>query len=445
MCGFFVSIVMVLSVLKRPIILKKKFGLLSALLAAIATITIWTSFLNNETYRTISAVGGMIAGAGWAMMVLVWGERLSCLGEEMVEFSVPLSFTLAFLIYIVLLVFKGWFSMIADALLPAVSMLFAFRPAIDNTTVPDEADRKPNTLLCEFGHSFARIATLCLLMGMLWFQFSYFRLLSTPNIANDRFLHYLIPFTISSVLSVYVFVFCIKRSRHLDFTLTFRLGLPFILFSYIILYFDFGSSLLHIFAYTVNFIGMFSVQLSFWVATPKYISRSGMSSYILFGGLAAGEALGIFLGTRYGLFVIDNVTQNNIMQVSLVFFAVLLSFVMIVGFNPNWSFFCVGHCTAFPIDDAFNGKKKKEIKDLPSENITLLFERQAEELRRDFNLSSRETEIAALLLAGRSRPYIRDELIISLNTVHSHVSNIYTKCGVHSQQEFMDLMKNKAL
>ena len=34
----------------------------------------------------------------------------------------------------------------------------------------------------------------------------------------------------------------------------------------------------------------------------------------------------------------------------------------------------------------------------------------------------------------------RDELIISLNTVHSHASSIYAKCGVHSQREFMDLM-----
>ena len=60
--------------------------------------------------------------------------------------------------------------------------------------------------------------------------------------------------------------------------------------------------------------------------------------------------------------------------------------------------------------------------------------------QRRYGLSSRETEVAALLLAGRSRPYIRDELVISLNTVHSHVSNIYAKCGVHSQREFMDLL-----
>lgn len=50
-----------------------------------------------------------------------------------------------------------------------------------------------------------------------------------------------------------------------------------------------------------------------------------------------------------------------------------------------------------------------------------------------------EAQIAALLLESRSRPYIRDELVISLNTVHTHARSIYSKCGVHSQREFMEL------
>ena len=65
-------------------------------------------------------------------------------------------------------------------------------------------------------------------------------------------------------------------------------------------------------------------------------------------------------------------------------------------------------------------------------------------MQHEFGLTKRETEIAAMLLAGRSRPYIRDELIISLNTVHTHAKNILAKCGVHSQQELMDLARSHA-
>ena len=74
------------------------------------------------------------------------------------------------------------------------------------------------------------------------------------------------------------------------------------------------------------------------------------------------------------------------------------------------------------------------------EELASIFEKTAEELQLRYGLTERETQIAALLLSGRSRPSIRDELVISLNTVHAHARNIYSKCGVHSQQEFMDFV-----
>lgn len=55
-------------------------------------------------------------------------------------------------------------------------------------------------------------------------------------------------------------------------------------------------------------------------------------------------------------------------------------------------------------------------------------------------LSPRETEVFELLVKGRSAPFIRDELCISLNTVTSHIKHIYTKLGVHTRQELIDLV-----
>ena len=150
----------------------------------------------------------------------------------------------------------------------------------------------------------------------------------------------------------------------------------------------------------------------------------------------AAEGIGIFVGTWYGLFVIDGVTAANVMNESLLFFVGVLLVAMVVGFNPRWSFFRTRGRWAEDSDKSVRSGDEGS----PAEDIAQLFERRAEELQRTYGLSHRETEVAALLLAGRSRPYIRDELIISLNTVHSHASSIYAKCGVHSQREFMDLM-----
>ena len=111
---------------------------------------------------------------------------------------------------------------------------------------------------------------------------------------------------------------------------------------------------------------------------------------------------------------------------------------MVVGFNPRWSFFRMSPRWSGRDDKAEGGAADSTS---TADDIIALLAHQAEEMSATYGLSNRETEVAELLLAGRSRPYIRDELIISLNTVHAHARNIYAKCGVHSQQEFMDLLR----
>jgi DNA-binding CsgD family transcriptional regulator/pimeloyl-ACP methyl ester carboxylesterase len=50
-------------------------------------------------------------------------------------------------------------------------------------------------------------------------------------------------------------------------------------------------------------------------------------------------------------------------------------------------------------------------------------------------LSHREIEVLRLLAVGRSNQDIADELVISLNTVRRHVSNIFDKTGVANRAE----------
>jgi len=50
-------------------------------------------------------------------------------------------------------------------------------------------------------------------------------------------------------------------------------------------------------------------------------------------------------------------------------------------------------------------------------------------------LSQRELEVLRLLAAGKSNQQIADELVISLNTVRRHVSNVFDKTGVANRTE----------
>lgn len=62
-------------------------------------------------------------------------------------------------------------------------------------------------------------------------------------------------------------------------------------------------------------------------------------------------------------------------------------------------------------------------------------------LAETHGLSGREREILGYLARGRSQPYIREELVLSKNTVATHVKHIYQKLDVHSRQELLDLFE----
>jgi len=54
---------------------------------------------------------------------------------------------------------------------------------------------------------------------------------------------------------------------------------------------------------------------------------------------------------------------------------------------------------------------------------------------QDFNLSPREKEILASLVKGNSYKLVAAELAISIQTVKTHIKNVYEKLHVHSQSE----------
>lgn len=70
--------------------------------------------------------------------------------------------------------------------------------------------------------------------------------------------------------------------------------------------------------------------------------------------------------------------------------------------------------------------------DSPTDSLAFLQER--------FGLTPREYEVAVLLARGRSLPFVQRELHISQGTAQSHLTHIYQKFGVHSRQEFIDVI-----
>lgn len=471
---------------------QRMIGVLGAGCACIGSVLIWVSHLDISWYAVLTVVGGLCCGAGLALLGILWGSRFSYCDEEHIESTVPLSFVISFVVYFVLLAVKGPLFMVVDAVLPVVSTWIVFRPRCGrNVSTDGEAAGK----LAHTGmrRQFSHLGSLFVLYFLIWFQFALFRVASSPMVNGGRFMHYLVPFSIAAVLAIVAFLTCMRQTRFLNFTFLYRWSVPLMIIGCGLLLIDLGIPEQHSVAYAVNFIAMFGVQMCVWVVSPKYVRRIGVSPFLLFGGLFAAEGLGISLALTLSLPLFD-AGAPALANLTLIATGAVALVAMLVGFNPRWLFLsdavrrftdaefamsiprstcsgCSGTCpdanavggvaaganaafasaaeggapaAASGMDaagDAADGFEPDSAVPLSAgEELASIFEKTAEELQSRYGLTERETQIAALLLSGRSRPFIRDELVISLNTVHAHARNIYSKCGVHSQQEFMDFV-----
>jgi DNA-binding NarL/FixJ family response regulator len=62
-----------------------------------------------------------------------------------------------------------------------------------------------------------------------------------------------------------------------------------------------------------------------------------------------------------------------------------------------------------------------------------------------FNISGRENEVLRLLADGKSNAQIAEELVISQNTVKTHIKNVYKKLGASNRAEAVSIAIKKGL
>ncbi|MGI6217496.1 MAG: helix-turn-helix transcriptional regulator [Coriobacteriales bacterium] len=70
---------------------------------------------------------------------------------------------------------------------------------------------------------------------------------------------------------------------------------------------------------------------------------------------------------------------------------------------------------------------------------------KCEAIARKYGLSKREVDVFELLARGYSSAGIQSTLYIAQGTVNYHTRNIYSKLGVHSKQELIDLVDSESL
>ena len=336
----------------RAVAADVRFAILAAGVSMLGSALVWVAWLERTTlFWQVHAIGGLVCSVGVALFTMVWGSRLGSDDEARIELAIPVSFGLAFVIYLALL-FTKWssvFTLVLCVALCAASAAFACRRVDEPLRVSGRRVRAVAsdangacTLSCEGGCEAGRpgpsmrdMLSFVVLAGALWFQIAYFRLIATPARLGNNFMHYLYPFAGACLASLVMVVLCIRISRYLNLSLAYRWGLPAFVLSYVPLIFGYDDPSLRVVAYAINFLGMFGVQYGCWLGASKWVRRMGSDPLHTFGAFSLGEGVGIFAGCALGLFVMERLSIELVMASSLLVLAVVCLAVMMVGFNPD--------------------------------------------------------------------------------------------------------------
>lgn len=163
-------------------------------------------------------------------------------------------------------------------------------------------------------------------------------------------------------------------------------------------------------------------DLFWWSILGEMLDLDNNPSKVLGIGLSA-NVLGVLLGGLIGN-TVSSVNNHSLNSILLAMGVVCISLVLLPPLHKRLTDIIKNHAY-----------------------LTVLSEIQSEtqsDIVEEFNilemLTERESEIANLLLKGKTYRMIAGDLNISENTVKTHVKNIYSKVGVQSRSELMSLL-----
>lgn len=306
--------------------------ILGVLAFILGEFIVWYGYYDNSVFFLCAYAGGCIVGVGLGLMALSWGKLYSAIPFLPAETLIITAFLGAFVLYALILAFKlsGFVSLIFLVIF-AICSIACFTAALKDCPSENTAAGAPvsvKTQLASFWQVF-------LIQTLLWMLFAFFRVISTPNTPGDRVLHFLIPFSVSAIIATAMLLLIRTFTRNFNISSAFRVGLPLYFFSCALLFFAPEHQTMRIIAYTINFVGMFIVQLTYWISILKFTGRKFLSPTIGFGFFITAEGLGILIGCGLGLVVKPCYTCGTLISIAILLGSIATTGIMAVVYSPR--------------------------------------------------------------------------------------------------------------
>lgn len=169
-------------------------------------------------------------------------------------------------------------------------------------------------------------------------------------------------------------------------------------------------------------------EILIWVLVIDFIGVLSVSAAAAFGGIVAARNIGSFIGSLLSLSVLSMVGPDASNWTGFVSALTMLSIVTLLWMLSEKTFFDpLYRVNASQIVQTNESTADSSIKALLN-------------LARERKLTSREIDVLLLLVRGKNRATIAEELCISQNTAHTHIMHVYQKLDVHDQQELIKMI-----
>ena len=403
----------------RPSIFNEKVFVLSAVIGILTGVPVLMYGVSSHSI-VLLVLGSSLLSIGRGLIVAMVG--VSCIDMERREagICITLAYLFSFLSRSLFVILPDIVGIVAYAAFPliALALVYTYLYPILNHVFKAEppaqmAVTKPSSFL-PFGHQ--------LFICIVLFRFVHGYALTLGEIGGVPLstVYAIIPLTLVAFSAVVS-----KKSLNPD--MLFRVSALFVVAGFLVL--PIHTLNANALVNTLLFSGVGCFEILTYFVLIALGSRNRASSLAVFAWGYAMNSLGVILGANFGRFT------NAYLQIDLATVQVLAALVI---------FAFVAYILTVLKDFNFNTTIEGVT---PSETVVSSFsagllEARCKTLSAKFALTSRESEIFALLARGRNSRFIQEELFVSYNTVKAHVRHIYSKLGIHTQQELIDLVES---
>lgn len=395
-----------------PFFNKKLAYLISGIALTVATTLVFWSMIQPEMAYQFALASSLLGGVGIAIIILLWSELYGCLNPLRVALCYSASIIVgAVLIYI----YRGFafpWLFVMTSILPTVSLLMVWRGF---NVLPDP--EKPSLSWSRFSIPWKAI----LLMSLYAFAYGLME--------THLYTGFLGPHSAfgTVIIATFVFLGVVIRGGNFDFGLIYRVGLPLMVGSLIILSSLglFGETLSNIFAAG----GYTALSILTMVIFANICYRYGVSAIWLFGIERGVRAIFMMLGRLVQDITLDmhfEGIEGNTIVVGLTMLAVIVGTMVFISerdLSSNW-----GAQFLSSVKNTESIIKKQELAD------------RCDALAKEYRLSAREEEVLLLLAQRKTVGAIERELFIANGTAKAHIRHIYQKLDIHSREALLSML-----